>query len=57
MKPSELLPFNISLIPQQKTPQAIRLELYLFNLPEKSLPGSVVSKSINGVDAIQCLSV
>jgi hypothetical protein len=57
MKPSELLPFRLSVMPQLKTPETIRLELYLFNLPEKSLPGSVVSKSINGIDAIQCLTV
>lgn len=57
MKPSQLLQFNMTLTPQQKTPQTIKLELYLFNLPEKSLPGSVVSKNINGIDAIQCLTV
>jgi hypothetical protein len=38
-------------------PENINLELYLYNLPEKSLTGNVVSKNIDGKEAIQCLSI
>lgn len=38
-------------------PETIRLELYLYNLPEKSLTGNVVSRNIDGKEAIQCLSI
>ncbi len=57
MKPSELLPFAVTLTPHLRTPEVVRMELFLFNLPEKSLPGSVVARKINGVDAIQCLTL
>jgi hypothetical protein len=57
MKPSELLPFQLSITPQQKIPETVQLELYLFNLPEKSLSGNVVSRNINGIEAIQCLTI
>jgi hypothetical protein len=33
IKPSELLLFNVTVKPKQKTPEVIRLELYLYNLP------------------------
>ena len=57
MKPSQLLPFNLSYNPQERQPQTVKLDLYLFNLPEKSLAGNVVSTKINGIDAIQCISI
>ena len=57
MKPSELIEFSINLKPKEITPENIRLELYLYNLPEKSLTGNVVAKTIDGKEAIQCLSI
>jgi hypothetical protein len=57
MKPSELLDFTIALKPQEITPETLKLELYLYNLPEKSLTGNVVAKSIDGKEAIQCLNI
>jgi hypothetical protein len=57
MKPSELLLFQLNFTPLRKIPETVRLELYLFNLPEKSLSGNVVSVNIDGIDAIQCLTI
>ena len=48
MKPSELLDFRIAVTPQEIVPETTRLELYLYNLPEKSLTGNVVAKKIDG---------
>ena len=56
MKPSELIEFNINMKPESTISESIKLELYLYNLPEKSL-GNVVAKKINGREAIQCLSI
>ena len=36
-------------------PQNIRAELYLFNLPEKSLVNKSNVRTINGIEAIECL--
>ena len=57
MKPSEVLEFGVELTPTQITPETHKLELYLHNLPPKSLVGNLVTKNIGGIEAIQCLTV
>lgn len=49
--------FSIEFLPKTRRPQSVRIELYLFNLPEKSLISKTQTKVINGIEAIQCLSL
>lgn len=49
MKPSELLPFTLTFTPSSPQPEVVVLELFLYNLPEKSLVGEVVARNIGGI--------
>ena len=57
MKPNQLLDFNLLVKAQEIIPENTKLELFLYNLPEKSLTGNVVAKKIDGKEAIQCLTI
>jgi len=56
MKPSETITFTLTITSRSRLPQQLPLELYLHNLPEKSLAGNP-TKLINGIEAIQCLTI
>lgn len=49
--------FTFSYRPKDRLPRKISAELYLLNLPEKSLVSKSEVKIINGVEAIKCLVV
>lgn len=57
MLPSEIIGFNVAYFANVRVPESINIQLFLYNLPSKSLANNSITRKINGVDAIQCLSI